>query len=141
MEQINMENKSMLKMYDLYFAEINFKQNKNGVGNFSFSIDHKINHFDNADNPSRKMVEIITNVYEPAGRINIALKTIGVFEINDPDGKLDQKMKEALINKNTISIMFPFIRSQIALISAQPGLSTIMIPVIDVNALIDGKKD
>lgn len=133
--EFNMENESVLKMLDFYFEEIHFSQNRKEIGQVCLKINHKVNHFKGDKNT----VEIITSITEPSGQINIALKSIGIFEIveNEP---IDNDLKETLYQRNSVAIMFPFIRSQIALITAQPGLLPIMIPLIDVNSLLE-KKD
>ena len=44
---------------------------------------------------------------------------------------------EHLVKVNTVAIIFPFIRSQISLLTMQPGLAPIMLPPMNLNALID----
>jgi preprotein translocase subunit SecB len=36
-----------------------------------------------------------------------------------------------------VAILFPFVRSQISLITSQPGMMPVIIPAINVNALLD----
>lgn len=141
MEQINMENRSVLNMVDLYFAEIKFSQNKTKVGRLSLEISHKINSYDDPNILGQKVIEIITAIFEPTGRLNIIIKTIGVFEIKETSEKINQELKNELMKKNAVAIMLPFIRSQVALISAQPGLAPIMMPLINVNNLVDNNKE
>ena len=40
-----------------------------------------------------------------------------------------------------ISIIFPFIRSQVSLLTTQPGITPIMIPPINLNSLIDSEEN
>ena len=39
--------------------------------------------------------------------------------------------EEILIHKNTVAIMFPFIRSQVSLMTAQPGMMPVVLPPIN----------
>lgn len=48
----------------------------------------------------------------------------------------DYSKEESIINANTIAIMFPFIRSQVSLLTTQPGMSPIMLPPINTAKLI-----
>lgn len=47
----------------------------------------------------------------------------------------DEELTETIIQKNTVAIMFPFIRSQVSLMSTQPGLSPIVLPPINTSNL------
>lgn len=42
-----------------------------------------------------------------------------------------------LLEKNTIAIMFPYIRSYISSITTQPGMTPIVLPAINIVALIN----
>lgn len=45
----------------------------------------------------------------------------------------DANLEEKIISQNTIAIMFPFIRSQVSLITTQPHLQPLIIPPINVS--------
>lgn len=45
---------------------------------------------------------------------------------------------EVLFKKNTLALMLPYIRSEVTLITSQPGTSPILLPAIDVNELYNG---
>lgn len=45
----------------------------------------------------------------------------------------DFENEEAIINTNTIAIMFPFIRSQVTLLTSQPGMAPIVLPPINTQ--------
>ena len=49
---------------------------------------------------------------------------------------IDEQTYEHLIKANTIAIIFPFIRSQVSLLTTQPGMMPVIIPPININALI-----
>ncbi|MCD7834555.1 MAG: protein-export chaperone SecB [Lachnospiraceae bacterium] len=42
-----------------------------------------------------------------------------------------------IINKNTVAIMFPFIRSQVTLLTSQPGMQPVILPPINTAKYID----
>ena len=46
----------------------------------------------------------------------------------------DDYSKE-VINTNTVAIMFPFIRSQVTLLTSQPGMVPIILPAINTHKL------
>ena len=41
------------------------------------------------------------------------------------------KMEESIIKSNTVAIMFPYIRSQVTLLTTQPGMTPIVLPPIN----------
>lgn len=57
----------------------------------------------------------------------------GVFEFK---GDLDPDLKEVIITKNTMAILFPYLRSQITLLTAQPDIEPVVLPPININALL-----
>lgn len=51
--------------------------------------------------------------------------------------------KDTLLRKNAVAILFPYIRSQLTLLTSQPEIEPIVLPTLDINRLIDSaeKKD
>lgn len=138
--KLQAENQSVLNLVDLYFSNIHFSQKKEKLGNITLNITYEIKHFKDDNNPLMNKIEITTNILEPLDRIKISLTANGIFELKDINNSLDEKTKENLVKKNTVAIMLPFIRSQISMLTSQPGLSPIMLPITNVNDLIDEKK-
>lgn len=126
-----------LKMIDLYFSEINFKNNKI-IGKTKLEINHKITQSFSEENINCVTIEISTSILSDNGSIELFIKTIGIFELLDET--LDDVTKDILFSRNTVAIMFPFIRSQVSLITTQPGLQPIMMQPINVNSLYEDKK-
>lgn len=86
----------------------------------------------------RKITELGDNQY------NITLTTI----VSDDDKKLFVSVtisglfeteieNKVLVERNTIAIMFPFVRSYISLITTQPNKPPIILPAINVAAMIN----
>jgi len=69
--------------------------------------------------------------------IFVEVVLVGEFTL---DSSVPKEIEEILIERNTIAIMFPYRRSQISLLSTQPGVEPIVIPPINVNKLIKEKK-
>ena len=47
----------------------------------------------------------------------------------------DYSREASIINTNTVAIMFPFIRSQVTLLTSQPGMIPIILPAINTQKL------
>lgn len=48
----------------------------------------------------------------------------------------DPKLKQTIMNNNAVAIMFPFIRSQVTLLTTQPGMSPIVLPPINTARFV-----
>lgn len=88
---------------------------------------------------------------------NLEKKSDGLFEvllettISDENEKMYVNVKERaifsmqqenmdLLEKNTIAIMFPYIRSYISLITTQPGMNPIVLPAMNIIAMVNDQK-
>lgn len=131
------EIKSVLEMRDLYFSKFMVENNRVSETTTKAMVDISYNISGNIDEQNRDkcQVQIDLNVTTEDEKFSLFLQTVGCFEIVDKT--MDEQSKNFLLKRNTISIMFPFIRSQVALMTTQPGMQPIMLEPIDVNALIE----
>ena len=65
---------------------------------------------------------------EKNDQINVYVKSKAHF--------ITQQENTHLIEKNTIAIMFPYIRSHISTITSQPGMMPIVLPPINIAAML-----
>lgn len=125
-----------LQLIDLYFSKFDFVQEReNNSENTEYTTSLNINYSINQNDNSRIKIVIDTNIKTKEENICVNLQTVGIFDIDKSDMELE--MYEQIIKGNTVAIMFPYIRSQISLITTQPGIAPIMIPPININALIE----
>lgn len=47
----------------------------------------------------------------------------------------DVPFKDRILNENAIAILFPYVRAELTLLTAQPETETLMIPVVNINAM------
>ena len=119
-------------MKSLFFPSYSFdlKNPRNySEVNYSFGVDYFVN-----DNNEYK-VEVKVDISDSSNTLKISLLACGVFSVEE--NMVDGNMKDVLIRRNTVAIMFPYIRSQITLLTTQPGMNAIIMPPINVNALLD----
>ena len=131
-------NECKLQMNELYFSKYDFIQTREDNDTeyeTSFQIEYAVNNQD----ASKFRIKINTRVKNKTESVLLNLETIGVFTV-DKEGVNDD-IGDHLIKVNTVAIMFPFIRSQISLLTTQPGLEPILLPPININALMDSKKN
>lgn len=129
---------SQLKMENLYVKEMQFNRKLNIAGEKKLAINYKINHIKTGE--YKEKIELITSISDDVNDLNILLNIVGDFEYIK--GKSDDEdLIHHIMTVNTIAIMFPFVRSQMAVLTSQPGLVPIMLPVIDVSKFIDETND
>ena len=119
---------SILKLNGIHFNELSFKRRD--------STDSVIDDCE----LTRKVVDIDVDNFTV--ELNFKLST-SIFEMSiSLEGKFniiceDALMKERLKKNNTISILFPYIRSEVTLLTSQPEMTPVIIPPININKLID----
>lgn len=74
----------------------------------------------------------IKSTEENPSPFNLSIVISGIFELNDWESKDTDIMKY-----NTLSVLFPFLRSLIATVTANASIPPYILPVININALFD----
>lgn len=127
--------KSNLIMDKLFFDKINFTRvnwDKND-NDISFTLSSEISVNDEYDNIFK--VEL-TLRGEKKDEYNIELVLIGIF-IHENAENLDIEFKDSVIRNNTIAIMLPYMRSQVSILTAQPGVDGVVLPILNVSAMFE----
>lgn len=126
MEHVN-ENESVLQLKNLYFEKITFERGETVPKKFvpQFAAEHRKLEGTTVE---VKLKCRILGDDEPI----IELILVGVFDnkSSDPD------TVEELNKMNTVSIMFPYLRSELSLLTAQPNFPVLNLPVMNINALL-----
>ena len=60
----------------------------------------------------------------------------GYFSI-EQSSELTEELKNALIAKNATAILMPYLRSEVSLLTAQPGMECVVMPVLNINNLLE----
>ena len=130
------KNECKLILHDLYFSKYDFSQER-GEEDQEYSTSFQINYAVNSKDESRVKVTVDTTVTNKLSSLILNLQTVGIFGI-DKDG-IDETTYDRLIKANTLAIIFPFIRSQLTLLTTQPGLTPVILPPININSLIENQ--
>jgi preprotein translocase subunit SecB len=51
--------------------------------------------------------------------------------------KIDNNQEEALINKNAVAILMPYLRSEVSLLTAQPYTECVVLPPFNINKMLE----
>lgn len=125
--------RSVLKMDRLVFDKIAFDR----VG---FKNDNQLTHTLEA----RFAKNIKDNVYrvtlvlkgEKQDEYTFEISITGFFSFSE-DEETNDELKNELISKNAIAIIMPYLRSQVSLLTAQPGVDCVILPPFNINKMMD----
>lgn len=128
----NMEKfNSVLTLRQLVFDKIRFDRkgfkNENEV---KFSIKVQIGK---DDCQNYRVTLILGGEKEDEYELEISLS--GFFSI-DEKNSLDDNTTRDLINKNAVSILMPYLRSELTLLTAQPGTESLVLPPFNINKML-----
>lgn len=131
MEDIIGKSKSILLMKKVFVSNMYFER-KDEV-NFEradTAVERSIKRLD--DGSYKVLLSIkLENEQE---EMKLGVTVCGFFELQDES---DESIRKAVISKNTLSILFPYLRSQVTLLTAQPDIKPIVLPAININSLLD----
>lgn len=117
-----------LTMEGLYFEDLQYHRELDDKRE-AYEYEMSFNRAIVAHSNTRYTVSLTANVRSKGCEsIHLSVTIVGLFlcEVTD------EETKQELLKYNTLSIMFPYIRSQISYISTQPDIPPITIPVVNI---------
>ena len=128
---------SSLVLYDILVNSVEFKMSEGYKNlkdeNLKFGFVSDI--YESEDGSIYKITTTTTISNEGNKDLDIKLVMSGYFGLKNEDS-INEERKDHLIERNTLTIMFPYIRSYITNLTAQSGGKPIIIPPININALL-----
>lgn len=64
---------------------------------------------------------------------HIHVAIVGHFTYFDQDETIDATLKDHILQTNTISILFPFLRQIVATLTNNANVATLMLPIMNFN--------
>lgn len=130
---VNEQLRSELKLERLSFEEISYSRNVNAAVIPEYEMNFTRQVSANEDQKHFR-VSLTANVWtKDADTIKVKVTIVGFFFCDCEN----EKIKNELINKNSLSILFPYLRSQISLVTTQPDMPPITIQPINIVALFE----
>lgn len=126
---------SVLSMEKLVFDEISFRRNnlKNDKSQFDFELQISV-----GISPSNDLYKVtLKMIGEKENEYDLTISLSGFFSFDSDD--LDDNLKKDLIEKNSVAIMMPYLRSQISLITAQPDVECVVLPPFNITNMMSNK--
>lgn len=134
---LNKSKNSVLQMKDFYFSLLEFNQTKKIGGEeiSGLTVNYHIEIKGKDNDPVSREIIFSVALGNVEKTINAKVVANGYFSIETDEFTGEEK--ENIFKYNAVAIMFPFIRSQISLLTTQPGITPVMLQPIDVNKLWD----
>lgn len=122
---------AVLKLKRVYFDEITYKYfaEKNSNRKYAFSFEKNMEEFDS----NQYKICLKCNINNEDNTTELHVQVVGEFECSLEEGKF----KSDLLNENAIAILFPYLRSQICLVTTQPEQAPINLPAINILSLFN----
>ena len=126
---------SILKLNKMVFDKIEFKR-------LGFKNDNELELEIQSNIAQRQEEEVykVTLVLngKKTGEYTFEIRLSGFFSIETED-ELTDDLKNSLITKNSVAILMPYLRSEVSLLTAQPEVECVVLPVFNVNNMLDKK--
>lgn len=127
------EIQSSLNMDKLVFDRIHFDRlgfkNQNPVS-YSFEA----NYARHQNEKIYRVTLVLTGDKKEEYKFEISLT--GFFSFSE-DQTMEPELREELLRCNTVSIMMPYIRSEVSLLTAQPETDCVTFPPINITKLVN----
>ena len=122
--------KSVLELKSLYFDTIEFRRRENIVTNPELHMNFSREVKQDDQNPSHFWLTLGTHIMDKqrdAVEINVSL--VGEFIVSADENNFDILR---LIKENGVAILFPYLRSELTLLTTQPGFQPIVLPAVNI---------
>ncbi len=120
---------SSLRMKNFHFSNIQISFSGEPFEHTKMNLD--VSH-ESLDVNSAK-VSVTAEIRSEPDSLHLILSAEATFSF-DSNGNI---LENPLIQRNTVAIMFPFIRSEITLLTSQPGMAPVVIPALNINKLLN----
>jgi len=81
--------------------------------------------------------ELQADIQDKNGSFKIDITVIGIFSVNEDEQNMTL---EHFIENNSMAMIFPYLREAIADITRRSGLNAVLLPPINIKAILDKKK-
>ena len=81
----------------------------------------------------QEIVNLGDDKYDVHLSFHIHVAIVGHFTYFDQDETIDANLKDHILQTNTISILFPFLRQIVATLTNNANVATLMLPIMNFN--------
>lgn len=124
---------SVLRLNKVVFDKIEFTR-------LGFKNDEELeleiqSNISQRQNPDIYKVTLVLKGKKP-DEYTLEISISGFFSI-DFSADLSKSIENTLITKNSVAILMPYLRSQLSLLTAQPEVDCVVMPVFNINNMME----
>ena len=127
---IDKNEKSILRLEKVVVEDISFKR---------FNTEATKIEKDAEVSFSKQLNQMEKSLYKVTVSVGINSNSVcnmsGFFRLEE-----DSTLGKRLLQTNAVAILFPYVRSQLTLLTSQPGFDPVILPVMNINALFANEK-
>ena len=129
--RITTNYESPLVLKNIMITDGIFKRTEDSLENVELRVNvaHNIEQLSEVE----YKITLELSVADPEGKLSVYVKGMAVIETEQ-----ENKM---LIERNTIAIMFPYFRSYVSTLTTQPGMTPIVLPAMNIVAMLAQKNE
>lgn len=120
---------SPLILKEIIISEGTFKRSEEDIQDIELKV--MVNHDIEQTCENEYKITLDLTVSDTNEQLSVFVKSIGIFET--------EQENRTLIERNTIAIMFPYLRSYVSTLTTQPGMAPIVLPPMNVVAMLNPK--
>ena len=132
----NLKIESALKMNKVVFEKIEFERLGFKDNDTKLDLNLQTEILQRQDSDIYKVTLILKGIKKDEYRLEIVLSGYFSFESNV---KLEQNEKDILISRNSVAILMPYLRSEVSILTAQPDVECVVLPVFNINNMFNQK--
>ena len=125
------DSKSILVLEKISVEKLYFERLSDAVHRVE-STD-KISFYHNLNKMEDQLFRVrLGVVLNEDGKYRIEVEISGLFRLSE-----DSVLGKKILENNTVAILFPYLRSQLTLLSSQPDFEPIILPALNINSLLN----
>ena len=126
---IKTDYESPLVLKNIIITEGHFKRNEDSLENLELKVG--VSHDVERLSEREYKITLELNVADPEEKLSVFVKGMAIFETKQEN--------QMLIERNTLAIMFPYFRSYVSTLTTQPGMMPIVLPAMNIIAMLTEK--
>ena len=131
-----MPKASFLQFHKYKVEELSFKSTPVIDGQHEFELHPCFQHYidDCGENNYDVHLSIdISSTEEHHMPFQLKVALVGRFTFHDPEGEVSAARKDNILKTNTVSILFPFLRSIVASVTTNANIPTLLLPIMNFS--------
>ena len=131
---IDKNEKSILRLEKVVVEDISFKRFKPEAT--KIEKDAEVSFSKQLNQMEKSLYKVTVSVGINSNSVcNMNITMSGFFRLEE-----DSTLGKRLLQTNAVAILFPYVRSQLTLLTSQPGFDPVILPVMNINALFANEK-